>query len=51
MINRDDFDIVIFPFLDEDIPRAASCGVYISRLIRFARVSSHVADFKLEIKF
>ena len=40
-----DFDIVIFPFLDGDIPLATSYGVYITQLIRFARVSSHVADF------
>ena len=31
--------ILIFPFLDGDIPRAPSYGVYISQLIRFARVS------------
>ena len=36
-----DFDIVNFPFLDGDIPRASFYGVYISQLIRFARV----ADF------
>ena len=35
-----DFDIVHFPFLDGDIPRAPSYRVYISQLIRFARVSS-----------
>ena len=40
-----DFDIVHFPFLDGDVPRSTSYGVYISQLIRFARVSSHVADF------
>ena len=40
-----DFDIVIFPFLDGDVPRSTSYGVYISQLIRFARVSSHVVDF------
>ena len=40
-----DFDIVNFPFLDGDIPRSASYGDYISQLIRFARVSSHVDDF------
>ena len=39
-----DFDIVNFPFLDGDVPRRASYGVYISQLIRFARVCSHVAD-------
>ena len=45
--NRDDFDfyIVNFRFLDGNIPRATSYGVYISQLIRFARVSSHFADF------
>ena len=41
-----DFDIVNFPFLDGDVPRSTSYGVYISQLIRFARVSSHVADFR-----
>ena len=40
-----DFDIVNFPFLDGGVPRSTSYGVYISQLIRFARVSSHVADF------
>ena len=39
------FDIINFPFLDGDIPCATSYVVYISQLIRFARVSSHVADF------
>ena len=28
-----------------DDPRSTSYGVYISQLIRFARVSSHVDDF------
>ena len=31
-----DFDIVNFPFLDGDVPRRTSYGVYISQLIRFA---------------
>ena len=39
-----DFDIVNFPFLDGDVPRSTSYGVYISQLIRFARVFSHVDD-------
>ena len=45
--ERDDFDfeIVKFPFLDGDVPRSTSYGVYISQLIRFARISSHRADF------
>ena len=34
MINNFDFEIVNFPFLDGDVPRSASYGVYISKLIR-----------------
>ena len=45
-----DFDIVNFPFLDGDVPRSTSCGVYISQLIRFARVSGHVDDFNTRNK-
>ena len=40
-----DFDNVLFPFLDGDVPRSTSYSVYISQLIRFALVSSHVDDF------
>ena len=45
--KRDDFnfEIVNFPFLDGDAPRSPSNGVYISQLIRFARVCSSVDDF------
>ena len=39
-----------FPFLDEDVPRSASYGVYFSQLIRFARVSSHVDDLNTRNK-
>ena len=31
--------------LDVDVPRSPSYGVYISQLIRFARVCSNVDDF------
>ena len=40
-----DFDIVNFPFLDGDVPRSTPFGIYISQLIRFTSVSSHVDDF------
>ena len=45
--KRDDFnfEIVNFPFLDGDVPRSPSYGVYICQLIRFARVCSNVDDF------
>ena len=39
-----DFDIVNFPFLDSEVPRRPSYAVYISLLIRFARVCTHVTD-------
>ena len=45
-----DFDIVDFPFLNGDVPRTTSYGVYIFQLIRFARVSSHLADFNARNK-
>ena len=35
------FEIVNFPFLDRDDPGSPSYGVYISQLIRFARVCSN----------
>ena len=39
-----------FPFLDGDVPRSTSYGFYISQLIRFARVSSHVDDLNTRNK-
>ena len=45
--KRDDFnfEIVNFPFLDGDVPHSPFYGVYVSQLIRFARVCSNVDDF------
>ena len=52
--KRDDFDfdihVINFPFLDGDVPGSTTYGVYISQLIWFARVSSHVVDFNARIK-
>ena len=45
-----DFDIVHFPFLDGDVHRRASYGVYMSQLIRFARPSSNLSDFNCRHK-
>ena len=42
-----DFEFVDYPFLDGDVPRSTSYGVYISQLIRFARASSHVTDLNV----
>ena len=50
--KRDDFDFdkVIFSLLDSDVPRHPFYGVYISQLIRYARVCSHVDDFSTRNK-
>ena len=40
-----DFEIVNFTFFDGDVPPSTFIEVYFSQLIRFARASSHVADF------
>ena len=50
--KRDDFEFENgnFSFLDGDVPRSTSYGVYISQLIRFARSSRHVADFNTRNK-
>ena len=48
--KRGDFDIVNRPFLDGDVPRRTSYGVYISQLIRFARASSNLSDFNCRNK-
>ena len=50
--KRDDFafEIVNLPFLDGDIPRSTSYGVYVFQLIRFARASIHVTDFNAHNK-
>ena len=45
--KRDDFNfqIVNFPDLSGDVPRAPSYGVYISQLTRYARCCSYLHDF------
>ena len=45
-----DFDVVNFPFLDGGVPRSASCGVCVSQLIRFARVSGRVGGLNTRNK-
>ena len=44
------FETVNFPFLDVDVPRSPSYGVYISQLIRFARkLCSNVDNFNNKV--
>ena len=42
--------LIYFPFLDGDVPRRTSYGVYLSQLIRFARTSSNLNDFNYRNK-
>ena len=49
--NHFNFEIVNFPVLDGDVPRSPFYGVYISQLIRFTRVCSHLDDFNSRNKF
>ena len=39
------FEIVYFLFIDVDVLRIPSCGLYVSQLIRVARVCSNASDF------
>ena len=39
-----DFPIVNFPFLSNNIPMSSGYGVYISQLIRYARVCSSTVN-------
>ena len=43
-------ELLIFPFLDGDVPRSTSYRVYISQLVRFARASCYVTDFNTRNK-
>ena len=45
--KRDDFtfNIVNFPYLDSDVPKSPSYGIYISQLVRYARACSKLDDF------
>ena len=51
--TRDDsgFDTVTFRCLNRDVPRRPSYGAYLSQLIRFARVCSHLENFKARNEF
>ena len=45
--KREDFNfrIVNFPFMDSNIPATPAYGVYISQLVRYARICTAKADF------
>ena len=45
--KRDDFSftIVNFPYIDSNIPSRPAYGVYISQLVRYARICTRKEDF------
>ena len=47
--KRDDFNfnIVNFPYLDSCIPRKPALGIFLSQLIRYARICSKFEDFSI----
>ena len=48
--KRDDFnfEIVNYPFSDSCIPKKSALGVYVSQLLRYARICSFFQDFKVK---
>ena len=51
--KRDDFDfrIVNFPHMDSNIPANPAYGIYISQLVRYARICTSKADFLHRLRF
>ena len=45
-----DFDIVNYPFIDSNIPTSPAYGVYVSRLVCFARICTEFGDFAIRHK-
>ena len=43
--NDYDFEVINYPFLDGNIPKNKSYSVFISQLVRFARVNSSFNGF------
>ena len=48
--NDFDFDVINFPFLDGNIPKGQSYGIFISQLVRYARINSSFSNFILDCK-
>ena len=48
--NDYDFDVISFPFLDGNIPKRQSYGVFISQLVRYARINCSFSRFIDDVK-
>jgi hypothetical protein len=42
------FDIVNYPHIDSCIPKRSALGVFVSQLIRYARICTKFVDFRLK---
>ena len=40
-----DFDVISFPFLDGNVPKGPSYGIFISQLVRYAKINSTFRGF------
>ena len=43
--NDYDFDVISFPYLDGNIPKSQSYGIFISQLIRYVRINTSSSNF------
>ena len=48
--NDYSFEVINYPFLDGNIPKNQSYGVFISQLVRFARINSNFNKFISDCK-
>ena len=48
--NDYDFDVINYPFLDGNIPKGQSYGIFISQLVHLARINSSFNSFILDCK-
>ena len=48
--NDYNFDVINYPFLDGNIPKGQSYGIFISQLVRLARINSSFNSFIVDCK-
>ena len=48
--NDYDSDVISFPYLDGNIPKGQSYGIFIRQLIRYARINTSFSDFISDCK-
>ena len=48
--NEYDFDVISLPYLDGNIPKGQSYGIFISQLIRYARINTSFSNFISDCK-